>query len=241
MRPLVLMSCGIESGADRFQGGLSYVAAVEGAGGSVMVAPPRVCEKTLSTLCELADAILLPGGNDVDPASYGQEPCPANGRVEPEVDAIDLYLARYALRHGKPVLGICRGCQVLNVAAGGTLYQDLPTQWDGGSLLQHRQQAPRWHGSHYVEIETDSFLAGILADTKLRVNSFHHQAVRSCGPGMRVVAQASDGVVEAIEGMGRAFALGIQWHPEGMLPHHPLQKRLFEAFIQAGLAGKTSE
>ncbi|NLN18574.1 MAG: gamma-glutamyl-gamma-aminobutyrate hydrolase family protein [Firmicutes bacterium] len=241
MRPLVLMSCSIDSGGTMFQGGLSYVAALEGAGGSVMVVPPRTGEETLSTLCKMADAILLPGGNDVDPAHYGEEPCPANGRVEPEVDAVDLYLARYALQHGKPVLGICRGCQVLNVAAGGTLYQDLPSQWGGGFVLQHRQQAPRWHASHHVEIDPDSLLAGILGETKLRVNSFHHQAVRSCGPGMRVVAQASDGVVEAIEGVEATFALGVQWHPEGMLRHHPLQRRLFEAFIQAGLAGKTSE
>jgi putative glutamine amidotransferase len=241
MRPLVLMSCGIDPGGARFEGNLSYVEAVEGAGGSVMVAPSRLCEETLSVLCGLADSILLPGGNDIDPANFGEEPRLANGRVEPEVDAVDMYLARHALRHGKPVLGICRGCQVLNVAAGGSLFQDLPTQWERGQLLQHRQQAPRWHASHELQVVPGSLLAGILGDTRLRVNSFHHQAIRSCGRGMRTVAQASDGVVEAIEGEGSVFAVGVQWHPEGMLSRHPLQQRLFDAFIQAGLAGKASE
>lgn len=239
MRPLVLISCGIDSGGAKYEGSLSYVEAVEGAGGSVMVAPPRLCEETLSMLCGLADGLLLPGGNDVDPASFGEEPAPGNGRVEPEVDEVDLFLARYALQHGKPVLGICRGCQVLNVAAGGTLFQDLPTQWDMGQLLKHRQQAPRWHASHAVHIAPGSMLARVMGTTRLRVNSFHHQAIRGCSQGLRVVAQAPDGVTEAVEGEGPGFTLGLQWHPEGMLDRHPVQQRLFEAFIQASLAGKS--
>lgn len=242
MRPLVLMSCGVDAGGGRFEGSLSYVQAIEGAGGSVVVVPPGQSESTLCRLCQLADCILLPGGNDVDPGHFGEEPIPGNGRVEPEVDAVDLFLARYALDTRKPVLGICRGCQVLNVAAGGTLVQDLGTRWKGTYLLQHRQQAPRWHASHRVELDPKSLLANIIGETALRVNSFHHQAVRDLGQHLRVVARASDGVIEAIEAVdSTVFAVGIQWHPENMLHHHPEQGQLFEAFIQAGLTSENGE
>jgi putative glutamine amidotransferase len=235
------MSCALADDGATFTGKMNYVQAVEAAGGSVLVVPPRQGEAAMAQFVALADCILLPGGGDLDPAHFGEEALPANGRVEPDVDAVDLYLARHALRNGIPVLGICRGCQVLAVAAGGKLIQDLPSQWPQPRLLQHSQQAPRWHASHQVAIEPDSLLAAILGETTLRVNSFHHQAVRSVPEGVRITARAADGVSEAIEFPGHPWALGVQWHPEGMVTRHPLQRRLFSAFVVAGTRVRTGE
>jgi putative glutamine amidotransferase len=207
---------------------------VENAGATVIVVPPsEQVDNSLAQICSLANGILLPGGYDVDPASFNEESVPANGRVDPEVDALDLFLAHYALSENLPVLGICRGCQVLNVAAGGGLYQDLASQWGKPGLLQHNQRAPRWHGTHQITVEPGSLLASILGETYLRVNSFHHQAVRSTGPNTQVVARTADGVVEAIEIAKHSFALGVQWHPEGMIERHLEQQNLFSAFVQA--------
>ncbi len=237
MRPLVVMSCGVSDDGGAFQGRLSYVQAVAAAGGSVLVAPPLQELPALERLAEQADCILLPGGGDLDPLQYGEEAVLENGRVEPGVDVVDLFLARHALAAGKPVLAICRGCQVLNVAAGGTLIQDLPSQ--GRTRLQHYQRAPRWHASHHITIEPGSKLASILEAEALLVNSFHHQAVRTPGQGFAIVARTADDVPEAIESTGHPFALGVQWHPEGMVDHHPLQRRLFGALIAA--CGRTGE
>lgn len=241
MRPVVLMSCGLRESGNAFGGSLTYVRAMELAGGTVVVAPPTLGEESVAHLCSLVDCLLLSGGVDVDPAHYGEEASPANGRVEPEVDALDLALARYALRTGKPVLGICRGAQVLNVAAGGTLYQDLPSQRAEQDLRQHNQLAPRWHATHEITIDGDSRLAAILGAGVRRVNSLHHQAVFIVGPGLRVAARAADGVIEAIETTGPGFALGLQWHPEAMLERHPDQIAPFQALIQAGKAARTGE
>lgn len=234
MRPIVVMSCGVSDDGHGFQGRMSYVHAIERAGGSVMVVPPQQQLQALAYIASQSAGILLPGGGDVDPLQYGEEAIPENGRVEPVIDAIDLFLAHHALAQGKPILAICRGCQVLNVAAGGTLIQDLLTQ--GSVKVQHFQKAPRWHASHYITLAKGSRLAGILGVEKLLVNSFHHQAVQLLGQGMVAVAHATDGVVEAIEMPEHPFALGVQWHPEVMVEHHPQQGRIFDAFIAASAA-----
>lgn len=231
MRPLVVMSCGVNNESNSFQGSMSYVRAIEQAGGNVLVVPPGQQQQALAHIASVSAAILLPGGGDVNPLQYGEEAIPENGRVEPDVDEVDFYLARHAIEHGKPLLAICRGCQVLNVATGGTLIQDLLTQ--GRVCVQHFQKAPRWHASHYITLEKDSKLASILEGETLLVNSFHHQAVRVVGQGLVVVARASDDVIEAIEMPNHPFALGVQWHPEAMMKHHPVQRQIFSAFIAA--------
>lgn len=239
MRPVILISCGLSEERASFSGPLSYVRAIAVAGGTVMVVPPYGQAKgEMQQICRLADGILLPGGYDIDPAYFGVEAIPANGRVDPDVDELDLSLAHYALQERKPVLGICRGCQVLNVATGGSLYQDLASQFAKGGLLQHRQLAPRWHGTHMISLAPDSLLASVLGETSLRVNSFHHQAVLATGPATNVTAHAGDGVVEAIEVPDHPFAIGVQWHPEGMVDRHPEQQRLFAAFVRAAAAAR---
>jgi putative glutamine amidotransferase len=234
MAPLILLSCGLNAEGTAYTGPLSYIQAIAAAGGHAIVVPPnRQSDAELERLCNLADGIVLPGGIDLDPAFFGQEVHLRNGAIHPDIDAVDMCLARYALRAKKAVLGICRGCQVLAVAAGGSLYQDLPSQWRQTELIQHRQQAPRWHGTHRITVTPNSLLQRILQMDNLYVNSFHHQAVDRLPVESIVSARSSDGVVEAFELSGHPFALGVQWHPEGMVERDPVQRRIFTAFIAA--------
>lgn len=180
------------------------------------------------------DALLLGGGLDVDPRYFGEDPLPGLGRLEPDRDAWELALVRAALRRDIPVLALCRGVQLLNVAAGGTMYQDLSSQRPGG--LKHFQEAPPWYPTHSVTVDPGSRLAAALrgeqpgdawdrpaggaappaAGLMLGVNSFHHQAVRDVAGGFRAVAVAPDGVVEAVESVGHRWVVRVQWHPEAL-------------------------
>jgi len=210
-----------------------YAAAVEAAGGIPVILPVLAPEKAPEVL-EHLQGLLLSGGVDLDPSHYGEDPLPGLGKVTPERDAFELALARRALAAGVPVLGICRGVQVLNVAAGGTLFQDLGSQLE--KVLKHRQEAPRWHESHAVRLDPSSRMAAILGVTEARVNSFHHQAVRVVAPGLRAVAWAPDGVIEAVESVDGGFALGVQWHPEEMWDRYPLHLKPFSALVEAARA-----
>ncbi|MEW6546967.1 MAG: gamma-glutamyl-gamma-aminobutyrate hydrolase family protein [Bacillota bacterium] len=232
--PLIGITSSVDE-EDRVQVPSGYAAAVEAAGGIPVVLPVLAPEKAGEVLAHL-QGLLLSGGVDVDPSHYGEDPLPGLGRVTPERDAFELALAREALALGVPVLGVCRGVQVLNVAAGGTLYQDLGSQM--GNVLKHRQEAPRWHESHSVRLDPGSRLAAILGVPEVRVNSFHHQAVREVAGGLRAVAWAPDGVIEAVEATGtdHRFALGVQWHPEEMWRRHPLHLKPFAALVEAARA-----
>lgn len=210
-----------------------YAAAVEAAGGIPVVLPVLAPGKAAEVLAHL-QGLLLSGGVDLDPSHYGEDPLPGLGRVTPERDAFELALARQALAAGVPVLGICRGVQVLNVAAGGSLFQDLGSQLK--KVLKHRQEAPRWHESHAVRLDPSSRMAAILGVTEARVNSFHHQAVRVVAPGLRAAAWAPDGVIEAVESADGRFALGVQWHPEEMWNRYPLHLKPFSALVEAARA-----
>lgn len=217
-----------------FRLGAEYVQAVRDAGGVAIGIPPEDdAERVLKGVVHL-HGILLPGGNDIDPNLYGEEILPENGPLEPVRDRFELPLARWALEHKVPILGICRGMQVLNVAAGGTLYQDIPSQTK--TRLQHRQKAPRDYATHVVHVAEGSLLARALGVTAARVNTFHHQAVREVAPGFVASAHATDGIVEAIEAPDHPFALGVQWHPEAMQKGDPVQAALFTYFLEAARA-----
>ena len=167
----------------------------------------------------------MSGGPDIDPAAYGAEPHPRLGPVEPRLDAFELAVVRRADALGIPVLGICRGSQVLNVARGGTLHQHVPDVSDGS--VSHRQTESGRETTHDVRIEPGSRLAEIVGPGDLDVNAFHHQAVDRLGRGLRAVAWADDGIVEAIEGDGDGLYLGVQWHVETLvaLPATPAAVR----------------
>lgn len=210
----------------------AYYERIAAAGGAPFVVPPGDPERGREWLSRL-DGLLLSGGPDLDPLHFNEEPRPGTGRVDPERDLWELSLARIALEMGMPILAICRGMQVLNVAAGGSLYQDLAER--GKETLKHFQEAPAWYPTHSVGIAPGSLLSAVMgvrdmsgSAVRVRVNSFHHQAVNAVAAGFAAVAVADDGVIEAIESKLHPFAIGVQWHPEFLQAD-----RLFPAFVEA--------
>ncbi|NLM23680.1 MAG: gamma-glutamyl-gamma-aminobutyrate hydrolase family protein [Firmicutes bacterium] len=204
----------------------AYCRSVERAGGMPVLIPPLEGEARFLLPARL-QALLLPGGGDIAPLFFGQEPRPGLGEADPRRDELELFLVREALQRDLPLLGICRGLQLINVAAGGTLKQDLA----GGEYLQHWQQAPRQFPWHTVRVLGHTRLGDLLGEGFLAVNSFHHQAVERPAPGFRVSAVAADGVVEALESCRHRFVLAVQWHPEAL--DHPASHRLFQALVAA--------
>jgi putative glutamine amidotransferase len=212
--------------------GIVYARAVELAGGLPVVLPP-LGENAIAPLVDRLAGVCLSGGPDLDPAAYGAEPDPHLGPVEPSLDAFEVAVARRADALGIPVLGICRGCQALNVARGGTLHQHLPDLTDGS--IHHRQTASGRETTHTVTVEEGTRLADIVGAGKLGVNSFHHQAAERLGRGLRVTARAPDGVIEGIEDPGASLYLGVQWHAETLVDR-PRHAALFESLVAAAAA-----
>jgi len=214
---------------------LDYVEGVADAGGIPVVLPPVAGPRAAEALLEGMDGLLLSGGSDLDPGYYGEEAVPELGVTLPERDAFEMALLEHALRRQMPILGICRGMQILNVALGGTLYQDLPSQMDHMVLLGHRQETPKWQPTHEVEVEGDSRVAEILGANELKVNSYHHQAIKDLASGLVAVAWAPDGVIEAIESsdLAKRWLVGVQWHAEAMREAGPEHRNLFEAHVAA--------
>ncbi|WP_207890249.1 gamma-glutamyl-gamma-aminobutyrate hydrolase family protein [Rubrobacter taiwanensis] len=213
---------------------MDYVHGVARAGGIPMVLPPVVDEAVIEEMASRLDGIVLGGGSDIDPAHYGEEPVVEIETIIPERDFFELALMDRALELGIPVFGICRGMQLINVKLGGTLYQDIATQYEG-AYLRHQQTAPRWHPTHSVRVEEGSVLAGVTGAGRVPVNSYHHQAIKDLAAGLRVVARSSDGVIEAVEtgGMSAHWILGVQWHAEAMHARHERQLGLFRALVEA--------
>ena len=209
--------------------GMSYMRAVERAGGLPVVLPPLQLER-ISPLLDRLSGVLLSGGPDLDPAAYGHSPHTELGPTEPQLDLFEVELARKADARGLPILGICRGAQALNVARGGTLHQHLPEITDGS--VAHRQSQPGEQVTHEVRIAPRSGLAAVLAAHRAAVNSFHHQSVERLGRGLHAVAWAQDGVIEGIEGRGKSLLLGVQWHAETLI-EDTAQLALFRHLVNA--------
>ena len=191
-----------------------YVKAVLRAGGVPIVLPINDNPEVLKKMVASIDAIIMTGGEDIDPLkNYNEDPIPGQEDINPERDAFDIAIIKLSVEQGIPILGICRGHQMLNVAFGGTLYQDLPSQIKTG-LIKHRQKAPGWYGTHRVIIAENSLLAKILNKTEIVTNSFHHQAVKDIADGFVVTARTADGVVEAMEMRGNHTIFSVQFHPE---------------------------
>ncbi|HEU4628984.1 MAG TPA: type 1 glutamine amidotransferase [Gemmatimonadaceae bacterium] len=196
-------------------------------------------EATLRGMYDRLDALFLPGGADIDPLSYGAERHPkCDVRTDRSRDRLELTFVRWAMEEGKPVLGVCRGLQIINLAAGGTLWQDLADERPGAAKHDYFPfdgQFARDHLAHAARLAPSSRLREILGCDELPVNSMHHQAIRTLGQGLVATATAPDGVIEAAEGTGDAFLLGVQWHPEVLTECDPRMARLFAAFVEAGV------
>ena len=210
----------------------AYLDAILTAGGLPILLPTSLPITALPELVNRFDGFVLSGGGDVDPALYGGHLDATVHSIDPERDAFECALIPLVLEADKPLLAICRGAQILNVALGGSLYEDIPSALPAALRHDWYPNIPRDYLAHTVEIEQGSRLAEILGTRKLRTNSLHHQAIRQPAPALEVVAYAEDGIIEAMELAGKRFAIGVQWHPE-CLPEEPAMQRLFSEFVNA--------
>ncbi len=224
-------------GAHRVRLNSAYIKALEIAGVVPIIVPPLSDEDSVRVILSRVDGVLLTGGEDVEPSLYGQPRMEQCGPSNAARDATEIALVRAAREMKKPLLAICRGPQLLNVALGGTLFQDIPSQVEGA--LDHNEKDERSHRVHPVEVEAGSRLADAVQSTSLSVNSLHHQSVRDVAPALRVTATAPDGVVEGLETPDEDWwVLAVQWHPEEMTeaPDSP-DRGIFKAFADRLRAG----
>lgn len=206
-----------------------YIYAIERAGGIPIMLP--VCEEPEVIRQQVAhvDGILLTGGYDVHPLHYGEEPTPLLEATHPERDSYELFAIKIADELQKPIFAICRGMQLLNVAYGGSLYQDI--SMCSAEHVEHRQKAKRSEPTHTIEIVKETLLHKILSADSLVTNSFHHQAVKRLAPGFIVNAYSQDGMIEGIERPGERYMLALQWHPEMMAATDPYMQLIFQTFV----------
>jgi len=219
----------------------AYVNAVRMAKGTPVLIPLLDDKANLETIWERLDGLLLPGGGDISPEFYGEEVKTELLALDPLRDQIELWMARRALSDDMPLLAICRGMQVLNVAAGGNLYQDIASEIP--IARKHNCNYPEHKSdylAHVVQPQIDSLLARVIRGEDisyppptLHVNSRHHQALKEIGEDLVVVARSPDGIIEAVESPIHRFILGVQWHPEDLLQHDHIMRHLFESLVQA--------
>jgi putative glutamine amidotransferase len=236
-RPIIGVSCM----NDRSEGGAAlmamrptYLRALEAAGAAPLMIHLTDDLAVVRSLYELCEGILLPGGDDVDPCYFNEERHPQLGEVDRQRDEVELALARWCRDERKPLLGICRGVQVLNVAFGGTLWQDIPSQLPETLDHRHNTKLKQYDvRGHELILEPDSWLAGHLDAAELLANTMHHQAVKDVAPGLRAVGRSPDGVIEAVEAVDDGFIVGVQCHPEHLWREaDPRWRRLFEGFVE---------
>ena len=228
-RPRIGLTVDAADGEGRYELGRAYVEAVVAAGGLPLLLPhePALAAEYLAHL----DGLVVTGGAfDVPPELYGEARRHACGPIRPERTAAELKLLLLALELGRPVLGVCGGMQLMAVARGGTLFQDLVS--DAG-LHGHEQPPPKDRPSHPVQVLAGTWLAALVGPGPLPVNSTHHQGLRTAGDGVKVAATSPDGLIEAIELDGGAFALGVQWHPEAALRHEPRHAAIYRGLVEA--------
>ncbi|WP_405099551.1 gamma-glutamyl-gamma-aminobutyrate hydrolase family protein [Oceanobacillus sp. FSL H7-0719] len=233
MKPIIGVIPTIELDERFYRVSRNNLAAIEQAGGIPIVLSYLSHSNDMEQIAVKLDGLYLTGGDDIDPLYFNEEPHPKLGAFNPKRDAFEMAMTKNMLEKNKPVLGVCKGAQILNLAASGDMYQDIYAQINE-PLLQHSQKAPSYAAVHQVELTEGSLIHQLAGQQNIRVNSFHHQANRKPGKGFIVSGKSSDGVVEAIESKEHRFALGVQWHPEmlGTAGDVP-SKNIYRGFITA--------
>ena len=216
----------------RFAMSRPYITALQTVGAAPVLLPLALDLDTLRTLFDRMDGLFMAGGGDVNPALYGEQTRLETNGIDELRDETELILTRWALAENKPLFCVCRGIQTLNVAAGGTLIQDIDEQWPNAIRHQYFPEKPRDYVAHAISTVPGTRLAKFLGEQGA-INSFHHQAVDKLAEGFRVSAYAPDGVIEAIEGESNAFVVGVQWHPESLIASDKSMYALFEEFVRA--------
>jgi putative glutamine amidotransferase len=212
----------------------SYIEAIQEAGGIPLLIPLGLSEDDLCAVFEQVDGLLLPGGGDIAANFYGSEHPELISDVDDDRDRVEIYLARLAVSQQKPLLAICRGHQLLNVALGGTLYEDITQQYPDALRHDNYNLFPRDHLAHPVSVMPGSRLATQMnGKAELRVNSLHHQGVRDLAPELTAAATAPDGLIESVEISEHPYAIGVQWHPENLIGNDPLMLELFKGLTAA--------
>jgi putative glutamine amidotransferase len=236
MRPLIGIPCHAliraETGRPIYANNRAYVHAVESAGGLPILIPMINDLTILTALLSRMDGLLLPGGIDLHPSRYGEEVHPLTEEADLELDEFEIRLASLAFQQDIPVLGICRGMQLINVVLGGSLYQDIDDQYPDSIGHTHRN-LPRTHIAHRITVDPGSRMETILGTREMMVNSLHHQAIKDPGKGVCITGRAPDGMAELLEVSGYRFVMAAQSHPEEIYVVEPAFKRLFSAFVQA--------
>lgn len=206
-----------------------YIQSIKYAGGLPLLLPLVRSDSAIMDYVSLCDGFLFCGGDDITPLLFGEEPSPLLGQTHITLDIFQIRLMKKVLEMKKPVLAICRGIQILNVACGGTICQDLALQ--NGKIINHMQHSAREECSHRVSVKSSTILRGITGPF-LYTNSFHHQSIGTLGKNLVVSARTSDNVIEAVEMQGTPFVLGVQWHPECMYRKSPEMRTLFHTLIE---------
>ncbi len=237
-KPIIGITCNtllvdgaIQPGITRIFVNTPYVDAISLAGGIPLLLPPVTNPTLICDQVSTVDGLILSGGPDVNPLLYKEEPLTNLGTVNHARDQYEVQVVQAAEKLNKPLLGICRGIQMINVVYGGTLYQDL-SDIDGCNI-KHLQSVSQFNALwHSVDIQPTSMLAQIVGKNKLIVNSYHHQALKTVAPGFAVTAHAKDNVIEAIECQGNHFILGVQWHPELLAEKYTVMLSLFQDLVK---------
>jgi len=212
-----------------------YLEGINKSGGLGILLPMTIDENIIENIMDRCEGFLISGGPDVDPKYYNEVNLPFNSSISPLRDKLELFIIKKAIKMNKPILGICRGIQIMNVAIGGTLYQDIESQITDRVVIKHSQEAPKWHPTHKINIQEGSIIHDIFKSLSIDVNSFHHQAIKDIAPGFRVSSTSDDGIIESIEYNDHKFAVGIQCHPELMWEKNPLFLNLFYRFVNSCL------
>ena len=230
MRPIVGVLAEIDNElSTRVQN--PYIHAIEKSGGTPILLPYVGDGRAIEHLVDICDGFFFTGGADIDPKRYGEEARENIGDIRAHRDEFEFRVFQRVVKTSKPILAICRGAQLVNIALGGTLYQDIPSELH--TKISHRQSEPKFSPSHDVKIISNTPLHEMMGAEQIRANSFHHQAMKTLGKGLEIMAVAEDGIIEAVYSLGEQYVRAYQWHPERLFEADGQNRMIFEDFIHA--------